>query len=64
MGEMSEADHNLAQEVVDAFKPVKEKYRNFFVTVYLNKQNRTVVFQVSKGELKKIRMDKIDIGED
>lgn len=61
--DLTKKDVRIAQNVIDAFQTIRESYRNFYATVFLNTENRKVVFKINKGELKLVQIDKLDEGE-
>lgn len=62
--EITEYDKRLANEVLNDFYPLIEKYRNYYATVFFNKGNRKFIFKVSGGIIRNARIEKIDEGEE
>lgn len=62
---ISVKDFDMAQKAASDFKLMVEGgYRSFYTTVFFNKENRKVVLKISKGVLKTISVEKLDIEED
>lgn len=60
----TQKDLDIARSVADNFKELLPIYRNFYVTVFENHENRKVILKFSGGKLKSAKIEKIDEGEE
>lgn len=62
--ELTEYDVNLARYVFKDFKKIAENHRNFYTTIFLNKENRKLILKFSGGICRIAKLEKIDENED
>lgn len=56
------SDFDLTNDVLDALQDFTEKYRSYYITVFLNKDNRKLCVKYVYGDLKSAVINKIDEG--
>ena len=62
--EITQKDVELAKKVFVDFNAIAEEQRNFYTTVFLNAENRKLIFKFSGGICKEAKIEKIDEGEE
>ena len=62
--EKTEKDVEITKNIFDDFKMLAEKHRNFYITVFDNKENRKVILKFSGGICRIAKIEKIDEGEE
>lgn len=62
--EITEKEVDFTRNIVKDFKELLPTYRNFYVTVFENHENRKVILKFSGGELRSGKIEKIDEGEE
>lgn len=61
--EITSKDVELAKNVFVDFNAIADEHRNFYTTVFLNTENRKLIFKFSGGICKEAKIEKIDEGE-
>ena len=62
--ESVDEDFNRVRKVCRAFSEITEKYRNFYTTIFLNRENRKIALKFSGGEIRSAKISKLDESED
>ena len=57
---ISDEDFNILQESSDDFKVLAKKWGSFYVTMFLNENNRKVIFKFAYGKLIAAEIEKLD----
>ena len=62
--EVTENDLNITQKVFNDFSLIAKIHRNFYVTVFDNRENRKILLKFSGGKCKSAKIERIDEGEE
>lgn len=57
---ISDEDYDLLQKSSDDFKTLAKKWGSFYVTMFLNENNRKVIFKFAYGKLIAAEIEKLD----
>jgi hypothetical protein len=64
MIEITRQDVEIARNAFSDFRDIAETHRNFYVTVFENRENRKLIFKFSGGICRVAKIEKIDEGEE